>query len=131
MQEYLKHEKSLATKRGKKPAVAAASVSHSTVESSPLLGSPPSFPSISEDSKIRDAVMAVLQSLSRSGSLDTNQSSSTAPSTVPDYAPSVRGDTGDDGGMKPHNVGSLSRTSGVGALDNPAVATPPVVHHDI
>ena len=131
MQEYLKHKKSLATKRGKKPAVAAASVSHPAVESSPLLGSPPSFPSISEDSKIRDAVLAVLQSFSRSGSVDINPSSFTAPCTVPDYAPPVVGDTGGDGSKKPHNVGSLTRTSGVGALDNPAVATTHPVHHDI
>ena len=41
--EYLKHKKSLAGKRGKKPAVAAASVSQPAVESSPLLGSPPTF----------------------------------------------------------------------------------------
>ena len=91
MQEYLKHKKSLATKRGKKPAVAAASVCHPAVESSPLLGSPPSFPSIIEDSKIRDAVLAVLQPLSRTGSVDINQSSFPAPSTVPDYAPSMGG----------------------------------------
>ena len=65
MQEYLKHKKSLAGKRGKKPAV--ASVSQPAVESSPLLGSPPTFPSISDDSKVRDAVLAVLQSLSRTG----------------------------------------------------------------
>ena len=130
MQEYLKHKKSLATKRGKKPAVAAASVSRPAVESSTLLGSPPTFPSISEDSKIRDAVLAVLQSLSKAGSLGTNQSS-TAPSTVPDYAPSVGGDTGGDGGMKPHNVGRLSRSSGVGALDNSVASTTRDVHHDI
>ena len=87
MQEYLKHKKSLATKRGKKPAVAAASVSQPAVESSPLLGSPPTFPSISDDSKIRDAVLAVLQSLSRSGSVEINPSSFSALSTVPNYAP--------------------------------------------
>ena len=38
---------------------------------------------------------------------------------------------GGDGGKKPHNVGNLTRTYGVGALDNQsAVATPPIVHHD-
>ena len=59
MTEYLKHRKSLATKRGKKPAVAAASISSQpAVASSPLLGSPPTFPSVSDDSKIRDAVLS-------------------------------------------------------------------------
>ena len=29
--------------------------------------------------------------------------------------------------MKLHNVDSLSRSSGVGALDNPAVSTSPIV----
>ena len=33
--------------------------------------------------------------------------------------------------MKLHNVDSLSRSSGVGALDNSAVSTSPVVHHDL
>ena len=47
MTEYLKHRKSLATKRGKKPAFAAASASSQpAVASSPLLGSPPRFPSL-------------------------------------------------------------------------------------
>ena len=91
MQEYLKHKKSLVAKRSKKPAVTAASVSQPTVDSSPLEPSAPSIPSVSEDSRIKDAVLAVLQSLSMSGSLGINQSSSTAPSTVPDYAPSVGG----------------------------------------
>ena len=90
MQEYLKYKKSLAGKGGKKLAVTAASVSQPAVDSSPLDPSPSSIPSVSEDSRIKDAVLAVLQSLS--GSLGINQSSSTAPSTVPDYAPSVGGD---------------------------------------
>ena len=132
MSEYRKHKKSLATKREKKPAVAAASVSAPpAVESSPLIGFPPSFPSISDDSKIRDAVLAVLQSLSKPGSVGIHPISVSAPSTVPNYTPSVAGVTGGDGGKKPHNVGSLSRTSGVGALEyQSAVATPPFVHHD-
>ena len=103
MQEYVKHRKSLAGKRSKKPAVAAASVSQPAVDSSPVLGSPPSFPSIIEDSKLRDVVLAVLQSLNRLGSLETNQPFSTAPSMVPDVAPSFGGGEG----KKPHNVGSL------------------------
>ena len=66
------------------------------------------------------------------GSLGINPFSISAPSTVLDYTPSVWGVTGGDGGKKPHNVGSLTRTSGVCALDNEtAVATPPVVHRDI
>ena len=91
MQDYIKHRKSLAGKRSKKPAVAAASISQPAVDSSPLLGSPPSTPSISEDARIRDAVLAVMQSLNRSGSLGTNRPFSTAPSMVPDDAPSVGG----------------------------------------
>ena len=108
-----------------------AAFSQPAVDSSPLLGSPPSFPSISEDSRIRDAVLAVLQSLYRSGSLETNQPFSTAPSMVPDDAPSVGGATGGGEGKKPHNVGSLYRSSGVGAIDNSTVTTTPVVHHDL
>ena len=91
MQEFLKYQKSLAGKRSKKPAVTAASVIQPAVDSSPLEPSPPSMPSVSEASRLKDAVLAVLQSLSMSGSLGINQSSSTAPSTVPDYAPSVGG----------------------------------------
>ena len=60
--EYLKHKKSLATKRGKMPATAASSgSSQPAVASSPLLGSPPRFPSVSDDDKIRDAILSVLQ----------------------------------------------------------------------
>ena len=91
-QELLKYQRSLAGKRSsKKPAVTAASVSQPAVDSSPVDPSSPSLPSVSEDSRLKDAVLAVLQSLS--GSLGINQSSSTAPSTVPDYAPSVGGAT--------------------------------------
>ena len=104
MQEHIKYQKSLAGKRSKKPAVTAASVSQLAVDSSPVDPSPPSMPSVSEDTWLKDAVLAVLQSLS--GSLGINQSSSTAPSTVPDYAPSIVGATRGDGGMKLHNVDS-------------------------
>ena len=51
------------------------------------------------------------------GSLGINPFSISTPSTVPNYTPSVGGITGGDGGKKPHNVGSLTRTSGVGALE--------------
>ena len=86
MQEHLKYKRSLAGKHSsKKPAVTAASVSQPAVPSSPVDPSTLSVPSVSEDSRLKDAVLAVLQSLS--GSLGINQSSSTAPSTVPDYAP--------------------------------------------
>ena len=62
MSEYLKHKKSLTTKRGKMSATAASSgSSQPAVASSPLLGSPPRFPSISDDDKIRDAILSVLQ----------------------------------------------------------------------
>ena len=129
MQEYIKYQKSLAGKRSKKPVVTAASVSQPAVDSSPVEPSTSSIPSVSHDSRLKDAVLAVLQSLS--GSLGINQSSSTAPSTVPDYAPSVGGATGGDGGMKLHNVDSQSRSSGVGALGNSAMSTSPVVQSDL
>ena len=131
IQEYLKYQKSLAGKRSKKLAVTAASVIQPAVDSSPVEPSPPSMPLLSEDSRLKDAELAVLQSLSMSGSVGINQSSSTAPSTVPDYAPSIGGATGGDGGMKLHNVDSQSRSSGVGALDNSAMSTSPVVHSDL
>ena len=91
MQEHLKYQCSLAGKRSsKKPAVTAASVIQPAVASSPVVSSPPSVSaSVSDDSRLKDAVLAVLQSLS--GSLGINQNSSTAPSTVPDSAPSVGG----------------------------------------
>ena len=91
MQEHLKYQRSLAGKRGsKKPAVTAASVSKPAVASSPVVSSSPSVSaSVSEDARLKDAILAVLQSLS--GSLGFNQTSSTAPSTVPDSAPSVGG----------------------------------------
>ena len=97
MREFIKYQKSLAGKRSTKPAVTAASVSQPAVDSSPVEPSPPS---VSEDARLKDSVLAVLQSLS--GSLGVNQSSSTVPYTVPDYAPSVGGATGGDGSMKLH-----------------------------
>ena len=129
MQEFIKYQRSLAGKRSKKPAVTAASVSQPAVDSSPVEPSTPSVPSISDDSRLKDAVLAVLQSLS--GNLGINQSSSTALSTVPDYAPSVGGATGGDGGMKLHNVDSQCRSSDVGALDNSAMSTSPVLQSDL
>ena len=69
MQKFLKYQKSLAGKRSKKPAVTAASVIQPAVDSSPVEPSPPSMPSVSEASRLKDAVLAVLQSLSMSGSL--------------------------------------------------------------
>ena len=99
MQEHLKYQRSLAGKRsGKKLAVTAASVSQPAVASRLVVTSAPSVSSISEDSRLKDAVLAVLQSLS--SSLAINQSSSTAPSTVPDYASSVGGGGGGGGGKK-------------------------------
>ena len=62
MSEYLKHKKFFATKRGKKPASAS---SQPAVASSPLLGSPPRLPSFSDDDRLRDAVVSVLQNLSQ------------------------------------------------------------------
>ena len=121
MQEHLKYQRSLAGKRGsKKSAVTAASVSQPTVASSLVVTSPSVSASVSED-----AVLAVLQSLS--GSLGFNQTSSTAPSKVPDLAPSVGGATGGVVGMKLHNVESCFESSGVGAPDNSVKSTSPVM----
>ena len=90
MQEHLKYQRSLAGKRGsKKPTFTTASVSQPAVASSPVVTSPTVSASVSEDARLKDAV---LQSLS--GSLGFNQTSSTAPSTVPDSAPSVGGGGG-------------------------------------
>ena len=75
--------------------VAAASASSQpAVASSPLLGSPPCLPSISNDSRIRDAVLSVLQSLSQPGSVGINPISISAPSTVPSYTPQEQGVAG-------------------------------------
>ena len=130
MQEHLEYQRSLAGKRSnKKPAVTAASVIQPAVASSPVVSSPPSVSaSVSDDSRLKDAVLAVLQSLS--GSLGINQNSSTAPSTVPDSTPSVGGATGGVVSMKLHNVDSRFESSGVGTLDNPAKSTSPVVLSD-
>ena len=130
MSEYLKHKKSLATKRGKKPAFAAASASSQpAVASSPLLGSPPKLPSFSDADRLRDAVLSVLQNLSQSSSVGNNPFSFPAPSPVPDYTPLERGVTRGDGGPQPHNVGGQNRSSGVGACKYPtSVATTPIVH---
>ena len=130
IQEYVKHRKPLAGKKGKKPAVTVPS-SQPALSSNPVLDSPPPNPAASEDSKLRDAVKAVLQSLDRSGSLGTNPSFSAAPSMVTDVAPSVEGAAGGGEGMKPHNVSSLYQSSGVGAIDNSAVSTTLIVLHDI
>ena len=99
------------------------------VTSSPVESSPQLAPSVSESSQLKDAVLAVLQSLQ--GSLGINIASSTAPSTVPDSAPSVGGATGGVHSMKLHNVDSRLEFPGVGALElpaqNPAMSTSPVV----
>ena len=90
MQEHLKYQRSLAGKRSsRKPAVTAASGSQPAVTSSPVESSPQLAPSVSESSQLKDAVLAVLQSLQ--GSLGINIDSSTAPSTVPDSAPPLGG----------------------------------------
>ena len=62
-------------------------------------------------------MLSVLQSLTQSGNVGINPVSISAPSTVPDYTPSVGGVTGGDRGKRPHNVGSLSRPSDVGAFE--------------
>ena len=107
MQDHLKYRRSLARKSSnRKPAVTAASGSQLAVSSSPVGPSIPLAPAVSELSQLKDAVLAVLQSLK--GSLGINlDPSSTAPSTVP---------------------------SGVGALELPAqtsaISPSPVVHSD-
>ena len=73
MQKYIEHRKSLAGKRGKKPAVTLPS-SQPALFSNPVLDSPHPNPASSDVSKLRNAVMAVLQSLDRSGNLGTNPS---------------------------------------------------------
>ena len=130
MSEYLKHKKSPATKRGKKPAAAVASgSSQPAVASSPLLGFPPRLPSISDDDKIRNVVLSVLQNLSQSSSVGTSPFSFAAPSPILDYTPHERGVTWGDGGPKPHNVGGLTRSSGVGACEyQTSVATTSILH---
>ena len=87
MQDHLKYQRSLAGKRLVRSR--RSLLLQPAVASSPVVTSTPSVSSVSEDPRLTDAILAVLQSLS--GSLAINQSSSTAPSTVPDYAPSVGG----------------------------------------
>ena len=133
MQDHLKYQRSLARKSSsRKPAVTAASGSQPAVTSSPVGPSNPLAPAVSESSQLKDAVLAVLQSLQ--GSLDINIDSSTAPSTVPDSAPSVGGATGGVHGMKLHTVDSRLEFPGVGALELPAqtsaISTSPVVLSD-
>ena len=87
MQEHLKYQRSLAGKCGsRKPAVTAASGSQPAVTSSPAVSSPQLLPSVSESSQLKEAVLQSLQ-----GCLGINIASSTAPSMVPDSAPSVGG----------------------------------------
>ena len=100
MSDYLKHKYSLAGKR-KKPVTSASSTP--AVASSPGLGSPPRLPSVSDDSLIRETVLSYLSFLPQSGSLGTNLHSFTAPSPVPDSAPSIHGVTGGD--SEPHIMG--------------------------
>ena len=120
VQEHLKYQCSLVGKRGsRKPAVTAASDSQPAVASSPVVSSPPSAtPSVGEAPQLKDAVLAVLQSLQ--GSLGINLASSTAPSTVPDSAPSVGEATGGVHVVKLHNVDSCLESPGVCALELPA-----------
>ena len=107
MQDHLKYQRSLARKSSsRKPAVTAASGSQPAVSSSPVGPSIPLAPAVSESSQLKDAILAVLQSLQ--GSLGINlDPSSIAPSTVP---------------------------SGDGALELPVqtstISTSPVVHSD-
>ena len=107
MQDHLKYQRSLARKSSnRKLAVTAASGSQPAVSSSPVGPSIPLAPAVSDSSQLKDAVLAVLQSLQ--GSLGINHDpSSTASSTVP---------------------------SDVGALELPtqtsAISTSPVVHSD-
>ena len=133
MQDHLKYQRSLARKSSsRKLAVTAASGSQPAVTSSPVGPSNPLAPAVSESLQLKDAVLAVLQSLQ--GSFGINIDSSTAPSTVPDSTPSVGGATGGVHGMKLHTVDSRLEFPGVGALELPvqtsAISTSPVVHSD-
>ena len=133
MQDHLKYQRSLARKSSnRKPAVTAASGSQPAVTSSLVGPSTHSAPAVSGSSQLKDAVLAVLQSLQ--GCLGINIDSSTAPSTVPDSAPSVGGATGGVHGMKLHNVDSRLEFPGVGALELPAqtsaISMSPVVLSD-
>ena len=72
MAAYLQHKKSLATKRGKKPAAASTGSSQPTVTASLSLGFPARLPSFADNNRLKDAVLSALQTLSQSGSLGTN-----------------------------------------------------------
>ena len=100
MSEYLKHKTSLAGKRRKKPATSASSTL--AVASSPVLGSPPRLPSVSDDSVIRETFfLSCSTSLSQSGSLGSDLPFFSAPSPVPDSAPLERGATGETAALSP------------------------------
>ena len=95
MQDYLKHKKSLISKRKKKPVSSAPSSSPSVslaVSTVASVGSPIALPSVSDDAKIKDYVHLILSSFfSQSGSVGINPSSLSAPTVVPDSAPPIRG----------------------------------------
>ena len=128
MTDYVRHKKSQATKSKKKPVTSASSSSSSmippAVAFSPMLGSRPRLPSVNDDAKIRDAVLPVLHALSQSGSLGSNPISFSTPSSVPDSAPHKNGAAGGDGGLQPHLLGGLTRSSGVGAFEPPSSGPP-------
>ena len=67
----------------------------------------------------------------QSGSLGTNFYSFAAPSPVPDWAPSIKGVTGGESGLEPHNLGGLTRSSGVGAgvILSSAASIPTVIYY--
>ena len=69
--------------------------------------------------------------MSLSDSLGTNLSSFAAPSPVPDSAPSIKGVTGGESGTEPHNLGGLTRSSGVGAgvISSSAASIPTVIYY--
>ena len=130
MSAYLKHKVSLAGKRKKRQGLSTSS--SPAVASSPSVDSHVRLPSVSEDSVIRDTVLSYLSSLSKSGSLGTNLPSFTAPSPVPDSAPSIKGVTGGESGPEPHNLGGPTRSSGVGAgVISSSAASIPTVLRDI
>ena len=65
--------------------------------------------------------------MSQSGSLGTNPFSLSAPSSVPDSVPPLRGVVGGDGGRQPHTMGGLTRASGVGAFEYTSPVPSPIV----
>ena len=50
---------------------------------------------------------------------------------MPDSAPSVKGVTGGENGPEPHNLGGLTRSSGVGAgvISSSAASIPKVIYY--